>query len=69
MATDRPLAVKEIKRIVKPGGKAYLSLGTYRPITYVGLAEWKRILEGFTVERRGGFIQPWALVSAKRRMV
>jgi ubiquinone/menaquinone biosynthesis C-methylase UbiE len=69
MATDRPLAVKEIKRILKPGGKAYLSLGTYRPITYVDRAEWKGILEGFTVERRGGFVQPWALVSAKRSVV
>ena len=66
MASDRPLAVKEIKRIMKPGGKAYLSLGTFSPITYVGWAEWKRILEGFTVERRGGFVQPWALVSASR---
>jgi hypothetical protein len=69
MATDRPLAVKEIKRILKPRGKAYLSLGTYRPITYVGRAEWKGILDGFMVERSGGFVQPWALVSAERRMV
>ena len=65
MASDRPLAVKEIKRILKPGGKAYLSLGTYRPITYVGRAEWKQTLEGFVVERSGGFVQPWALVSGR----
>ena len=65
MPEHRQLAVKEIKRILKPTGQAYLSLGTYSPLTFVGKAEWETILEGFRVERRGGLIQPWALVSKK----
>jgi len=65
MVENRPSAVKEMKRILKPTGEAYLSLGSYPPFGFVGRAEWKRILEGFRVERRGGFIQPWALVSRK----
>ena len=65
MKSGRPSAVREIKRILKPGGRAYLSLGTYSPITYVSRAEWKETLAGFTVQRRGGFAQPWALVSTE----
>jgi len=65
MAEDRPSAVKEIKRILKPTGKAYLSLGSPPPLGFVSRAEWERILEGFIVERRGGFLQKWAVVSKK----
>jgi len=65
MVEHRPLAVKKIKRILKPTGQAYLSLGGYPPFGFVDRAEWEKILEGFRVERRGGFLQKWALVSKK----
>lgn len=65
MPNDRPLAVREINRILKPGGMAYLSLGMPRPIGYVSRAEWEEILAGFVVERRGGGLQKWAHVYKK----
>lgn len=64
------LAVKEMRRILKPGGLAYLSVarGFY---SYVDKAEWEKILEGFKVEQRGGdgflpISDRWALVSTKQ---
>jgi hypothetical protein len=63
MISDRQLAVKEIKRILKPRGQAYLSLGSPPPLGYVGREEWENILEGFRVKRSGGSLQKWALVS------
>jgi len=60
--------VNEIKRVLKPTGRAYLSAarGFY---SYMNKAEWERILEGFKVERRGdGFswiAERWATVSKK----
>jgi ubiquinone/menaquinone biosynthesis C-methylase UbiE len=66
MAEHRESAVNEIRRILKPTGLAYLSLGWPPPLGFVGRAEWERILEGFSVKRRGGFIQKWALVSKKQ---
>ncbi len=62
MADHRQDAVKEIKRILKTGGQIYLSLGFPPPLGFVNKAEWEKILEGFRVERRGGYIQKWALV-------
>lgn len=59
-------AVSEIHRILKPGGRAYLSAA--RGMGYVDSAEWERILEGFRVERRnGGFplSDRWAVVSPR----
>jgi hypothetical protein len=58
-------AVNEMKHILKPGEKEYLSAakGYY---SYMSKAEWERILEGFSVRRRGGFLQKWALVSKKQ---
>jgi hypothetical protein len=61
------LAVNEMKRVLKPGGKAYLSAakGYY---SYMSEVEWERILEGFRVEGRGdGSLlgDRWALVSKK----
>jgi ubiquinone/menaquinone biosynthesis C-methylase UbiE len=67
MKGNRQSAVNEIRRIMKPDGKAYLSLGFPPPFGHVNRAEWEKILEGFRVERRGGFLQKWALVSAKRQ--
>jgi ubiquinone/menaquinone biosynthesis C-methylase UbiE len=65
MPEHRQSAVKEIKRILKPTGQAYISLGSYPPFGFVNREEWKKILEGLRVERRGGLIQPWALVFKK----
>ena len=65
MAEQRQSAVKEINRILKPTGKAYLSLGSPPPLGFVDRAEWEKILERFIVERRGGFLQKWAVVSKK----
>jgi len=65
MAGHREDAVNEIKRILKPGGQAYLSLGFPPPLGFVNQAEWEEILEGFRVERRGGSFQKWAMVSLK----
>jgi ubiquinone/menaquinone biosynthesis C-methylase UbiE len=68
MSDQRPLAVNEIKRILKPNGQAYLSLGGPRPLGFVNRAEWEKILEGFRVKQRGGFLfgfQKWAVVSTK----
>jgi len=65
MANHRQDAVKEIKRILKPDGLAYLSLGFPPPLGFVNRAEWEKILDGFRVERSGGFIQRWAMVSVK----
>jgi ubiquinone/menaquinone biosynthesis C-methylase UbiE len=68
MRGNRQPAVNEIKRIMKPDGKAYLSLGSPPPLGHVNRAEWERILEGFNVKRRGRFLfgfQKWAVVSTK----
>jgi len=65
MPDRRLLAVNEIKRILKPKGQAYLSLGSPPPFGFVDRLEWEKILEGFTVERRGGALQKWAVVSKK----
>ena len=66
MTDHRPSAVNEIKRILKPNGQAYLSLGAPPPLGFVDRAEWETILEGFRVERRGGLLQKWAVVSARK---
>jgi len=42
--------VEEMKRILKPSGKVYLSLGFYPPLGFVSKEEWAKILEGFKVE-------------------
>jgi hypothetical protein len=66
MAADRQLSVKEIKRILKSEGQAYLSLGAPPPFGYVNREEWEQILEGFRVESRGGSFEKWAVVFLKR---
>jgi ubiquinone/menaquinone biosynthesis C-methylase UbiE len=65
VAEDRPLVVNEINRILKPSGPAYLSLGAPPLLGFVGRAEWEKILERFTVKRKGGYLQKWAAVSKK----
>jgi ubiquinone/menaquinone biosynthesis C-methylase UbiE len=63
------LAAREIGRILKPDGLAYLSVAR-GPWSYVGEAEWEEILAGYRVERRGdGFpwiAHRWAVVRPKR---
>ncbi len=63
MAADRPTAVAEIKRVLKPGGRAYLSLGAAPPWGYVDRTEWSQVLEGFYVDEGGAFEERWALVT------
>ena len=63
MAVGRPSAVAEIKRILKPTGRAYLSLGAAPPWGYVDRAEWSKILEGFHVEEGGAYEERWAVVT------
>lgn len=69
MACDRQLSVKEMKRILKIKGQAYLSLGAGPPFGYVDKAEWEKILEGFNVEQGGSYREKWALVSLKQGVV
>ena len=61
-------AVGEMRRVLAPGGRAYLSVAR-GPWSYVGAAEWERILADFQVVRRGeGFpwlAHRWALVSRR----
>lgn len=64
MAADRPSAVAEIKRILKPMGRAYLSLGAAPPWGYVDRAEWSQILEEFHVEEGGAYEERWAIVTS-----
>ena len=67
MVGNRESAVNEIKRIIKSDGKAYLSLGSPSPLGHVNRTEWEKILQGFRVERKGGFLQKWALVSLRQQ--
>jgi hypothetical protein len=66
MANDRQLSVSEMKRILKPTGQAYLSLGDGPPFGFVDQAEWEKILEEFRVEQGGSFKEKWAVVSVKQ---
>ncbi len=65
MRVDRQLAVKEMKRILKPSGRAYLTLGGGPPFSYMDNAEWETMLEGFRVERGGSYKEKWTVVSLK----
>jgi ubiquinone/menaquinone biosynthesis C-methylase UbiE len=62
---DHQSAVNEIKRIMKPNGKVFLSVAK-GSMSYVDREEWEEILEGFKVERRNFesfFKSRWAIVS------
>jgi ubiquinone/menaquinone biosynthesis C-methylase UbiE len=59
-------AVREMKRILKPKGQAYLSAAKgWR--SYINEEKWNKILEGFRVERSGDptIGDRWAIVSKK----
>jgi ubiquinone/menaquinone biosynthesis C-methylase UbiE len=62
-------AVGEMKRILKPGGKAFLSAAK-DAMSNISKAEWEKVLEGFRVEEKSEesfFEDRWALVSKKRQ--
>lgn len=63
MEYDRGMAVEEMKRILKPGGTAYVSLGAKPPYGLVDEAEWDAILSNFKVEQGGLYQELWAIVS------
>ncbi len=48
---DRDAAVSEMKRILKPDGKAYLVAGRGGP-SYMDDTGWEKVLAGFAVEER-----------------
>jgi ubiquinone/menaquinone biosynthesis C-methylase UbiE len=62
-------AINEMRRILKPKGRAYISVAR-GPWSYVDLPAWEKILESFKVERRHdgsiGFGERWAIVSTRR---
>jgi len=65
------LAVNEMRRILKPNGKAYLRAdgGLWSYMSKVG---WEKILEEFRVERRSDVhsrVDNWAVVSKKQRVI
>ena len=66
MADDRQLSVSEIRRILKPTGHAYLSLGAGPPIGFMDEGEWEEMLKGFRLEQEGSWQKKWAVVSAKQ---
>lgn len=65
MVNNREGAVNEMKRILTPEGKAYISLGAPPPLGLVNENEWDKILEGFIIEDGGIYQDLWVLVSLK----
>ncbi len=65
MRTGRQLAVKEMKRILKPHGLINMSLGGSPPFGYVDKTEWGKILAGFII-KRGGDKEQWVVLSVKQ---
>jgi hypothetical protein len=66
MPYDRQLSVNEMKRVLKPTGQAYLSLGAHPPIGFMDQEEWEEMIKGFRVEQWGNFKDYRALVSLKQ---
>lgn len=66
MPHDRELFLSEMKRILKPTGHAYLSLGAGPPFGFVDKTEWESILGGFRLEQEGRWQKGWAVVSTKQ---
>ena len=66
---DHGAVVTEIKRILKPNGKAFLKAAR-GSMSYVDKAEWEEILKGFNVEQRNYeslLFGRWALVTREQR--
>ena len=66
MENNRESAVNEMKRILKLGGQAYISLGATPPFGLVNEAEWEQILKEFTIKEGGNYNELWAVVSLKK---
>ncbi len=62
MPHGRQESVSEMKRILRPNGRAYLAAGA-PPFGYVDNIEWEIILKEFLVERGGSKKERWAVVS------
>lgn len=56
---NRETAVNEMKRILKPSGKAYLN-ASFDMLSNIDRADWDKILGEFRVEQRG---KDWAVIS------
>jgi len=65
MASDRHLAVNEIKRILKPTGIAYICVGSPSQLSYLGEAEWVEILRGFNMVDCAPNNRIWSVVRVK----
>ncbi|MHB9034726.1 MAG: class I SAM-dependent methyltransferase [Anaerolineae bacterium] len=65
MVRGRGQAMCEVGRILKPAGRAYLSLGAPPPWGFVDADEWGRILARFNVLEGGSYKQLWAVVAPK----
>jgi ubiquinone/menaquinone biosynthesis C-methylase UbiE len=69
--SDHEGALGEIRRILKPGGVAFLSvtkLGSKRDGRWVGRDEWRKILSEFDVQENGeGLTNRWAWVARTAR--
>lgn len=67
--TDHKGAVEEIKRVLKPGARAYVSVTkVFRKSDSksVQREEWDRILEGFSVEEKHeGLTNRWAIIALR----
>lgn len=64
---DHASTVSEIKRILRPGGKAFLSAAK-GSMSYMEKAEWEAMLEEFNVEEcdEGSFMDDrWAILTKK----
>jgi SAM-dependent methyltransferase len=65
--TDHEGAIRQIRRILRPGGRAYLSvikLANARDPRGISSEEWERLLARFSLLDRGeGLMTRWALVS------
>ena len=66
---DHAGVIRELKRVVKPAGVAYLSVSRMSRKSdprRVGREEWSRLIEEFRVVNRGeGLTNRWAVVSGK----
>lgn len=63
MENDRMAAVDEIKRVLKPHGHAYISLGAAPPLGLMDENEWNEMLSKFTIIEGGKYKDLWVIIS------
>jgi len=63
MENDRMVAVDEIRRILKPSGYAYVSLGAAPPLGLMDENEWNEMLTKFTIQEGGNYQDLWVVLS------